>query len=384
MEHEELIDPVKTGKFIAELRKAHNLTQDELGSIIFISRKSISKWETGKSCPSIDMLKKLSTTLGVSLDELLAGEFITPQTDEKHISKILHKREWKAKGIIATFIILLSVAVFSISNNRSPKVFSLSYEDGSFTIANGIMVLSKNEKFLNLGNFYYDLLDVDDNTQFDFLLYYMDDNEIKEIFHLNKIDICIIENDIYNSLLAVFNKNNDIDLHLKVSYKNVDGKEVNYDLKLLVTKAFKRNSDYVISRELSMEELSPTTGFSPLPDFHDFSETYYENKGIENINVEFLFELKEDEIEEKLDGRTINMNGRKYQISYSQDLRKLIFYCNNHSIYFLFKQNRIVFDDIETVSFAIIDDYNIYFDDTNIKYYDFVKSFIKELKNIIK
>lgn len=206
MEHEELIDPVKTGKFIAELRKAHNLTQDELGSIIFISRKSISKWETGKSCPSIDMLKKLSTTLGVSLDELLAGEFITPQTDEKHISKILHKREWKAKGIIATFIILLSVAVFSISNNRSPKVFSLSYEDGSFTIANGIMVLSKNEKFLNLGNFYYDLLDVDDNTQFDFLLYYMDDNEIKEIFHLNKIDICIIENDIYNSLLAVLIK----------------------------------------------------------------------------------------------------------------------------------------------------------------------------------
>ena len=63
------IDPIKTGKFILELRVAHNLTQEELGFKVFISRKSISKWETGRCCPSIDMVKK-SIIISVLLNRM--------------------------------------------------------------------------------------------------------------------------------------------------------------------------------------------------------------------------------------------------------------------------------------------------------------------------
>ena len=43
------IDNVKFGKFITELRKEKNLTQKELANQLFVSDKTVSKWERGVS-----------------------------------------------------------------------------------------------------------------------------------------------------------------------------------------------------------------------------------------------------------------------------------------------------------------------------------------------
>lgn len=56
---------------LAELRKRHNLTQQELGDILSVSYQTISKWETGLVSPDISYLPQMSSYFGVSIDALL-------------------------------------------------------------------------------------------------------------------------------------------------------------------------------------------------------------------------------------------------------------------------------------------------------------------------
>ena len=56
---------------LAELRKMHNLTQQELGEILNVSHQTISKWETGVVQPNWDICDKMATYFGVSVDILL-------------------------------------------------------------------------------------------------------------------------------------------------------------------------------------------------------------------------------------------------------------------------------------------------------------------------
>lgn len=59
---------------LQQLRKQNNLTQEQLAEKLFVSRTAISKWESGKGCPSIESLKNISKVFSVSIDELLSGE----------------------------------------------------------------------------------------------------------------------------------------------------------------------------------------------------------------------------------------------------------------------------------------------------------------------
>ena len=51
------IDNEKFGKFITELRKEKNLTQNELADQLFVSDKTVSKWERGASFPNVVLLR---------------------------------------------------------------------------------------------------------------------------------------------------------------------------------------------------------------------------------------------------------------------------------------------------------------------------------------
>lgn len=68
------MDAKKTGALIAARRKALGLTQKELAGRLIVSDKAVSKWETGAGYPEVTMLPLLAETLGITVDELLAGE----------------------------------------------------------------------------------------------------------------------------------------------------------------------------------------------------------------------------------------------------------------------------------------------------------------------
>lgn len=64
----------KFGNFIFELRTEKGLSQSELGKILGVSNKAVSKWETGEAKPRSGKLALLAETLGVTVEELLCGE----------------------------------------------------------------------------------------------------------------------------------------------------------------------------------------------------------------------------------------------------------------------------------------------------------------------
>ena len=86
------MDLIKVGKFIALNRKKLNMTQEELGNKIGVSRKTVSRWETGKYMPDISLLLPLSDILQISVHELLLGEYIEDK-DMKEKTKETWRRQ---------------------------------------------------------------------------------------------------------------------------------------------------------------------------------------------------------------------------------------------------------------------------------------------------
>ena len=56
------------------LRKKKNLSQEELGKLVGVTKMTISRWEKGGSDIDINNLKKLSQYFGVSIDYILGNE----------------------------------------------------------------------------------------------------------------------------------------------------------------------------------------------------------------------------------------------------------------------------------------------------------------------
>lgn len=62
------------GNKLYDLRTEKGLTQKELGKLLGVSNKAVSKWETGEAKPRLDTVNKLSALLSVSVSELLGEE----------------------------------------------------------------------------------------------------------------------------------------------------------------------------------------------------------------------------------------------------------------------------------------------------------------------
>lgn len=71
------------GTFIAQCRKEKGLTQARLAEQLGITDRAVSKWETGKSMPDASIMLALCGILGITVNELLSGERISPEGFEK-------------------------------------------------------------------------------------------------------------------------------------------------------------------------------------------------------------------------------------------------------------------------------------------------------------
>lgn len=65
---------IKTANRLCELRKKHNLSQEELATKLGVSRQAVSKWERSESSPDTDNLIELAKLYNITLDNLLNGD----------------------------------------------------------------------------------------------------------------------------------------------------------------------------------------------------------------------------------------------------------------------------------------------------------------------
>ena len=92
------------GKNIKHFRIKRNLTQDQLAEQLFVTRQTVSNYETGKSRPDIDMLVKISQVLGIDIHQVIYGP--EAQTLKLEVIRLI-----VGAGIIALLGILWAVLV---------------------------------------------------------------------------------------------------------------------------------------------------------------------------------------------------------------------------------------------------------------------------------
>lgn len=107
------MDTQKIGRFLKELRKENDMTQEQLGEKIGVTNKTVSRWETGNYMPPIECLKLLSDMYQISINELLAGERLEQkkykEAAEENITVALEKVEEKNKGLEKKLIFIMGI-----------------------------------------------------------------------------------------------------------------------------------------------------------------------------------------------------------------------------------------------------------------------------------
>lgn len=117
------MDTKNFSKKLQQLRKANNMTQQELADKIHVSNKTVSKWENGRGFPDITLVPILAKTLGVSIDELLS-EYQVYQ--KKNMTKM-------KLGLLAMAIIMVLVCLVTINYQKENVVFTVqSLKDNTF------------------------------------------------------------------------------------------------------------------------------------------------------------------------------------------------------------------------------------------------------------
>ena len=87
------------GKNIKDLRTQKNLTQDELAEKLFVTRQTISNYETGRSRPDVEMLAKIAEILDTDANTVIYG---LPEKTTK-------KKKYTVTAIGAAVILLLTL-----------------------------------------------------------------------------------------------------------------------------------------------------------------------------------------------------------------------------------------------------------------------------------
>lgn len=131
------------GLRIKKYREQQHMSQEELALKIFVSRQTISNWETNKSCPDIKSLIALSNIFNVSIDDFL-------KEDIKEMRKIVENTTIKKFNMISVIFLFELMAVmvsayplFSIKSNMGIIIWLCLFAIILFT-ANRIEKFKKN------------------------------------------------------------------------------------------------------------------------------------------------------------------------------------------------------------------------------------------------
>ncbi len=99
---------MEVGVQIKKYRNELGLSQEKLAEKVYVSRQTVSNWETGKNYPDIHSLLLLASLFGVSLDQLIKGdvEIMQQEITEMEIKK-LNRYGWIYAGLLLLTVVSL-------------------------------------------------------------------------------------------------------------------------------------------------------------------------------------------------------------------------------------------------------------------------------------
>ena len=112
------MNQINIGKFISECRREKDLTQMQLAEKLNITDKAISKWERGISMPDTSIMLELCDILGISVNELLNGEKINMENNDKKNEQLLldmaKEIENKNKTIWSSMWVIMIISITAL------------------------------------------------------------------------------------------------------------------------------------------------------------------------------------------------------------------------------------------------------------------------------
>ena len=155
----------KIGKFISKKRKEMNLTQEDLTEKLGVSNRSIWNWKNGKCMPDLSLFMPLCDTLKITINELISGEELKSNLDEKLEENIINTINYINKKISNknNLVVATSIAFGVLLTLSAMSIFPSESSFGSlYAILGGIISLFGINIFLkrysNKKRFFYSFL----------------------------------------------------------------------------------------------------------------------------------------------------------------------------------------------------------------------------------
>lgn len=120
-------------------RKKNDLSQEDLAEKIYVSRQTISNWETGKSYPDVHNLLLLSALYEISIDELIKG-------DVEIMKEKMSNREMEKESRLMLLFFVLMLCTLPLVKNFSDYFFILTFIFGAGMILSAVRIEKKKKE----------------------------------------------------------------------------------------------------------------------------------------------------------------------------------------------------------------------------------------------
>lgn len=247
---------------IYRIRIERNLTQKDLGDLIGVSDRTISKWENGTTVPDLETIKTLCKELDISPDSIIKAEKNFKDVFHSLKRKIGHFLNYILKnifliGFIVAFILLLA---YFINNYNTIRIYNLTYEKENIIFEDGYFFKTKVLNIITINNIKLDKITYEPTSvKVELYTYLNGDKHI--IYESDKLDnIYIEESKSYTDLLTkdvIENiKNN---LYIKIYTADIENNNYSYETKITLKQKLNNNKlcykEYIKEQNKNIKDL---------------------------------------------------------------------------------------------------------------------------------
>ena len=247
------------GEFITKIRKQKGMSQDDIAKALFIDKRKVSRWETGKSIPEAEIIPRLAEVLDVSIIELFACKEYPQSFINKFETKIKNlktiKRIELRQKILLIIGILLGIflgltAVYTFDNYGTVEVYSLKSMDDNFRLK-GTYVRARDHQSFNISYIRYignneEQLNIDVYN----INYAVIKNDLRKLFNMTDNNASLNNNIKKTNLLTSINTfsfnyegrfdyiSDKDNLILRITYRDIENQKQNIDIKFKLVKMY--------------------------------------------------------------------------------------------------------------------------------------------------
>ena len=152
------------GNFLCSLRTEKGLSQSQLGELLGVTNKAVSKWENGATKPNTNLLPKIAEIFDITVEELFASKRIQKSEELEKIKISLAKQKQKYANLVSIFLsaliviplllieFIIIVNGFNLPDDVLGPIGAMSFVFGFIVCLVAFVIYKKDLKNSTIGN----------------------------------------------------------------------------------------------------------------------------------------------------------------------------------------------------------------------------------------